>query len=97
MVIKTETKFAVITPENEILNHTYSHSSGVFTNKATAERFLKKWIQDCRTYENNSCTHLLSDPGNKVSAMHAETFKQQAEMLETCKVVKIKVTTEVVA
>ena len=93
--MKTTFKYAIITPEGKILN-LYSNSD-MFAKRITAENNLNKWIKEAQFHENNSRNYGLSYPEYaEISISHAESYKQQADMLETCEVKKIKITMEII-
>lgn len=95
MRIDTKFKYAVITPEGEILN--MFTNKDMFSKKETAENNLKKWIEEAKSHEENAKEYGESNPEYLEFCLKAEEqYRKQAVMFEACRVAKIKITLEVV-
>ncbi len=96
MEIKTKFKYAFITSEGEVLNM-YTNKD-MFSKKETAEGNLEKWINRARRCEKNSKTYGEAHPEYlELCLKDEERYRKEAEMLEACRVAKIKISLEVVA
>ena len=95
MKVKTSYKYAAITPEGDILNM-YSNKD-MYAKRETAENNLKKWAEEARSHQKNAKAYGEAHPQYaELCAEDVKRFKAQAEMFETCRVSKIKITLEVV-